>query len=193
MRLLALLALASCAPAPADESCPAPAATTRLRVTVIGDSTAQKWPIIMQRDHAEFYVSNYAVGGSTVTAVGNQWSIETALVEPPPDALAVVAGVNDLIAGDTPAVVFERLSRLIYVPATEAGVQVYVVPVLPTGVVPRADIVALDDLIRTAPELLVVDVFDEFEAHPEYYLPDGLHQTPVGLQRIADAVAETLR
>lgn len=158
-------------------------------LTVLGDSTARDWPSILQTSRQDYYVINHAAGSATTQIIGVQWTKNTKLMRPS-TALVVLGGVNDIGLGLGHQVAFDNLTT-IYNEAVALGIDVYAMTVFPGPPDYRTETEALNDLIRAVSNVTVIDMYNQFYGHPEYY-EDTTHHNAAGLNLVAAGVAAAL-
>lgn len=173
------------------------------RVTFLGDSITaglhlsvdRAWPAALQRllfgEGLPFHVQNAGVSGDT-TASGRSrldWVLKSE-----PDIVVVELGANNGLRGqDLPAV--EEDLRAILQKVRDAGARPVLIGMnVPTNFDFADDFAAIYPRVAESMGVPLVSRFLEgVGGVPEMNLPDGLHPTPEGHERLAANVADVLR
>jgi len=161
---------------------PMPAAYTSVLTTLLN----AQYPA----QAATFSVINSGLGGETVASALSSNRFSSALQSVAPDALLLLEGANDLIAGTAPAAVVTGLQSMVR-QAREEGVRVFLATLpperAPAGGV--AMVVPTNDLIRSmaiSEGATLVDLYGAFGSSPDPYIGvDGLHPTAAGYDKMA--------
>lgn len=164
-----------------------------------GDETSQYAWWLMQA-HPEWQVLNHGVNGERSDQIRGRF--ERDVIEVKPRAVIVIAGVNDVYQGREPQHVIEQLAAMYSRAARED------IPVTAGTIVPYNSAAAeqnrrmreINDWIRRRaaedPNVAFVDtraaVASADDADRLFESPDGLHPSPAGYRRMADAIAPVL-
>jgi lysophospholipase L1-like esterase len=160
-----------------------------------GDETSQYAWWLMQA-HPEWDVINHGVNGERSDQVLARFDRD--VLEQRPDVVVIIAGVNDVYQGLPAAHVIERLAAM-YERARNAGILVVAGTIIPYNTATAEQNARMREInawIRRAaagdPAMAFVDTRAAAAAadDPDRLLesPDGLHPSPAGYRRMADAI-----
>ncbi len=160
-----------------------------------GDETSQYAYWLMQ-SHPEWTVLNRGVNGERSDQIHARFDRD--VVAAAPGVVVIIAGVNDVYQGRTPAHVTGELG-LMYARAAQAGIRVVAGSIVPYNTATpeqNARMHAINEWIRRRPGIAFVDTRAAVAAvgRPDILFdsPDGLHPTAAGYRRMADAIRPIL-
>lgn len=189
--------LTACSPAPPFSPLPANA-----RVVVLGDSLVsghglsieRAWPALLSRETG-WQVENAGVSGNT-TEQGLERLADYLTVEPPPVAVIVVLGGNDMLRKLPEAVTRANLSAAIEQIRGAAAVPVLIAvprPSLAGAVLQNLDDADFYSELAALNQVPLIElVFSEVLSEPALKL-DRLHPNDAGHQELARRIADGLR
>lgn len=165
-----------------------------------GDETSQYAYWLMQR-HPDWDVLNHGVDGERSDQIRARFERDILTVAP--HAAVIIAGVNDVYQGREASHVIEQLLAM-YDQATRAGIRVVAGTIVPynTATAPQNERMReINEWIRRfATDTKHVDFADtraavaaRDDADRLAESPDGLHPSPDGYRRMADAIESALR
>ena len=165
-----------------------------------GDETSQYAWWLMQ-DHPEWTVLNHGVNGERSDQIRGRF--ERDVIDQKPGAVVIIAGVNDVYQGREAQHVIEQLAAMYSRAAREY------IPVIAGTIVPYNSATAehnarmreINDWIRKRAgeddNVTFVDtraaVAAADDAERLFESPDGLHPSPAGYRRMADAIRPALQ
>lgn len=165
-----------------------------------GDETSQYAWWLMQ-DHPEWTVLNHGVNGERSDQIRGRF--ERDVIDQKPGAVVIIAGVNDVYQGREAQHVIEQLAAMYGRAAREN------IPVIAGTIVPYNSATAeqnarmreINDWIRKRAgeddNVTFVDtraaVAAADDAERLFESPDGLHPSPAGYRRMADAIRPALQ
>lgn len=212
MRTLALAVVLACAAAPAPT-----AMSRKITIVAMGDSTTAGTPgwksrveappdgagdetsqyawWLMQA-HPDWEVVNQGVNGERSDQILARFDRD--VLARRPRVVVIIAGVNDVYQGRPAAHVIEQLAAM-YDRAKRAGIEVVAGTIIPYDTATpdqNARMRAVNEWIRTTaaadPSIAYVDTRAAAAAagDPDRLVesPDGLHPSPAGYRRMADAI-----
>jgi lysophospholipase L1-like esterase len=166
-----------------------------------GDHTSQYAYWLMQA-HPEWDVLNRGVNGERSDHIRARF--ERDVIEAKPRAVVIIAGVNDVYQGRPASHVIEELGAM-YERAAQSGIRVLAGSIIPYNTATadqNARMHEINDWIRQrvrSPQVVAIDFVDTRAAvsapgKPDqlFESPDGLHPTPAGYRRMADAIRPQL-
>lgn len=165
-----------------------------------GDETSQYSYWLMQ-SHPEWMVLNYGVNGERSDEIRGRF--ERHVVDQDPKAVVIIAGVNDVYQGREAQHVIEQLAAM-YERAKRAGIGVVagtIVPYNSATAEQNARMREINTWIRSvagsAEHIAFADtraaVAASNDADKLFESPDGLHPSPAGYRRMAEAIEPALR
>lgn len=160
-----------------------------------GDETSQYAWWLMQA-HPEWDVINHGVNGQRSDQVLARFDRD--VLEQRPDVVVIIAGVNDVYQGLPAAHVIEQLAAM-YARARNAGILVVAGTIVPYNTATAEQNARMREInawIRRAaagdPAMAFVDTRAAAAAADDpdrlFESPDGLHPSPAGYRRMADAI-----
>ena len=160
-----------------------------------GDETSQ-YAYWLMKAHPGLDVLNRGVNGERSDQIRDRF--ERDVVEAKPKAVVIIAGVNDVYQGRPARHVMEQL-RAMYDRAAQAGILVVAGSIIPYNTASadqNARMREINGWIREQPGVIFVDTRAAVAAtdNPDrlFESPDGLHPTPAGYRRMADAIGPAL-
>jgi acyl-CoA thioesterase-1 len=160
-----------------------------------GDHTSQ-YAYWLMTSHPEWEVLNRGVNGERSDQIRGRF--EQHVVAAAPKAVVIIAGVNDVYQGRSVEHVSAEL-RVMYTLAAQSGIRVVAGSILPYNTATpdqNARMHQISDWIRRQPGIVFVDTRAAAAAadNPDTLLDsaDGLHPTPAGYHRMADAIRPAL-
>ncbi len=160
-----------------------------------GDPASQ-YAYWLMTSHPEWEVLNRGVDGERSDQIRGRF--ERDVVAAAPKAVVIIAGVNDVYQGRSVEHVCAELS-VMYARAGQAGIRVVAGSILPYNTATpeqNARMQQINDWIRRQPGIVFVDTRAAAAAggNPDMLLDsaDGLHPTPAGYRRVADAIRPAL-
>lgn len=160
-----------------------------------GDDTSQYAYGLMEA-HPEWQVINRGVNGERSDEIRARF--ERDVVAERPRAVVIIAGVNDVYQGHTVEDVTAHLSAM-YARAADAGIPVVAGSILPYNTATpeqNASMRRINDWIRRQPGIAFADTRSAAAASGDpdslFDSPDGLHPSPAGYRRMADAIRPAL-
>lgn len=165
-----------------------------------GDETSQYAHWLMQT-HPEWTVLNHGVNGERSDEIRGRF--ERHVVDLAPQAVVIIAGVNDVYQGREAQHVIEQLAAM-YERARRAGIPVVAGSIVPYDTATAAQNERMREIntwIRTfaatAGHVAFADTRAAVAAPDDgdklFESPDGLHPSPAGYRRMADAIEPALR
>lgn len=165
-----------------------------------GDETSQYSYWLMQ-SHPEWMVLNHGVNGERSDEIRGRF--ERHVVDQDPRAVVIIAGVNDVYQGREAQHVIEQLAAM-YERAKRAGIGVVagtIVPYNSATAEQNARMREINTWIRSvagsAEHIAFADtraaVAASNDADKLFESPDGLHPSPAGYRRMAEAIEPALR
>ena len=160
-----------------------------------GDETSQYAWWLMQA-HPEWDVLNQGVNGERSDQILARFDRD--VLDERPKVVVIIAGVNDVYQGRPAAHVVEQLKTM-YGRATGAGIPVVAGSIVPYNTATpeqNGRMHEINDWIRTTasadPDIEFVDTRAAVAAPDDpdrlFDTPDGLHPSPAGYRRMADAI-----
>jgi lysophospholipase L1-like esterase len=160
-----------------------------------GDGTSQYAYWLMEA-HPEWEVVNRGMNGERSDQIRARF--ERDVVEATPKAVVIIAGVNDVYQGRRVAHVTEQLQWM-YARAAQAGIRVAAGSIIPYNTATpeqNARMWEINGWIGRQPDVAFIDtrgaVAAADNADTLFESPDGLHPTPAGYRRMADAIRPVL-
>jgi lysophospholipase L1-like esterase len=160
-----------------------------------GDETSQYAYALMEA-HPEWQVLNRGVNGERSDEIRVRFDRD--VVAARPDAVVIIAGVNDVYQGRSVEEVTAQLAAM-YTSATAAGIRVVAGSIIPYNTATpdaNARMRRINDWIRRQAGVAFVDTRAAVAASTDpdrlFDSPDGLHPTPSGYRRMADAIRPIL-
>jgi lysophospholipase L1-like esterase len=164
-----------------------------------GDETSQ-YAYWLMKAHPEWSVLNRGVNGERSDQILARFDRD--VIDARPDAVVVIAGVNDVYQGRSPSHAVEQLSEM-YARAHHAGILVLAGTIVPYNTATpeqNARMQAINSWIQersaSCPWLAVVDTRAAVAAPGSPDLldetPDQLHPSASGYQKMADAIRRVL-
>ena len=164
-----------------------------------GDETSQ-YAWWLMKAHAEWNVLNHGVNGERSDQIRGRF--ERDVVDQNPVAVVILAGVNDVYQGREAQHVIEQLAAM-YRRATRENIHVVAGTIVPYNTATpeqNARMRAVNEWIRKRaaedPNVNFVDtraaVASPDDADRLFESPDGLHPSPAGYRRMADAIRPVL-
>jgi lysophospholipase L1-like esterase len=160
-----------------------------------GDETSQ-YAYWLMKAHPEWTVLNRGVNGERSDQIRARF--ERDVIQAAPDAVVIIAGVNDVYQGQTVDHVTEQLQAM-YTRAAEARIPVLAGSIIPYNTATpeqNARMRQINDWIRRQAAVAFVDTRSSVAAsdNPDrlFESPDGLHPSPAGYHRMADAIGAAL-
>jgi acyl-CoA thioesterase-1 len=160
-----------------------------------GDDTSQYAYWLVQA-HPEWEVLNRGVNGERTDQIRARF--ERDLIALSPHVVVIVAGVNDVYQERTVEHVIEQLAAM-YAGASRAGIRIVAGSIIPYNTATpdqNTRMRQINDWIRRQSGLAFVDtraaVAASDNADRLFDSPDGLHPTPAGYRRMADAIRPVL-
>jgi lysophospholipase L1-like esterase len=160
-----------------------------------GDRTSQ-YAYWLMASHPEWEVLNRGVNGERSDQIRGRF--ERDVVAAAPKAVVIIAGVNDVYQGRSPEHVSAELSAM-YARAAQAGIRVVAGSIIPYNTATpeqNARMRQINEWIRHQPGIVFIDTRAAAAAagNPDRLLDsaDGLHPTPAGYHRMADAIRPAL-
>jgi lysophospholipase L1-like esterase len=164
-----------------------------------GDETSQ-YAFWLMQTHPEWTVLNRGINGERSDQILARFDRD--VIEPGPDAVVIIAGVNDVYQGRDAAHVIAQLSEM-YERVRRAGIAIVAGTIIPYNTATpdqNARMRAINSWIRgrseTDPALHYVDTRTAVAARGSNDLlddtPDQLHPSAAGYRRMADAIAPVL-
>jgi lysophospholipase L1-like esterase len=194
-----------------------PSAASITRIVAMGDSTTAGTPAFkspieappngrgdrtshyaywLMASHPEWEVLNRGVNGERSDQIRGRF--ERDVVAAAPKAVVIIAGVNDVYQGRSPEHVSAELSAM-YARAAQAGIRVVAGSIIPYNTATpeqNARMRQINEWIRHQPGIVFIDTRAAAAAagNPDRLLDsaDGLHPTPAGYHRMADAIRPAL-
>ena len=165
-----------------------------------GDETSQYAYWLMQTN-PEWQVLNHGVDGERSDQIRGRF--ERDVVDFAPQAVVIVAGVNDVYQGREAQHVIEQLVAM-YERATRVGIRVVAGTILPYDTASPEQNAAMREINewirRFATDTKHIDFADtraavaaSEDANRLDESPDGLHPSPEGYRRMAEAIQPALR
>lgn len=161
-----------------------------------GDETSQ-YAFWLMKEHPDWLVLNRGVNGERSDQIHARF--ERDVVQYSPSAVVIVAGVNDIYQGQTVDHVTGELHGM-YAQARQAGTAVVAGSIIPFNTATpdqNARIRQVNEWIRLQPEVAFVDTRSAVAApgKPDllFESPDGLHPSPAGYRRMAEAIAPVIQ
>lgn len=160
-----------------------------------GDETSQYAWWLMQA-HPAWDVINQGVNGERSDQILARFDRD--VLEQRPKVVVIIAGVNDVYQGRSGSHVIDQL-RQMYGRAREAGIRVVAGSIVPYNTATpeqNARMREINEWIRATaaadPEIAFVDTRAAVAAADDpdrlFESPDGLHPSPTGYRRMADAI-----
>ena len=160
-----------------------------------GDETSQ-YAYGLTEAHPEWQVVNRGVNGQRSDEIRARF--ERDVLAERPDAVIIIAGVNDVYQGRTVEEVTAQLAAM-YARAAEARISVVAGSILPYNTATpeqNARMRRINDWIRRQPGIAFADTRTAVAASDDpdrlFDSSDGLHPTPAGYRRMADAIRPAL-
>ena len=160
-----------------------------------GDETSQYAYGLMEA-HPEWQVVNRGVNGQRSDEIRARF--ERDVLAERPGAVIIIAGVNDVYQGRTVDEVTAQLAAM-YACAAEARIPVVAGSILPYNTATpdeNARMRRINDWIRRQPGVAFADTRTAVAASDDpdrlFDSSDGLHPTPAGYRRMADAIRPAL-
>ena len=164
-----------------------------------GDETSQ-YAFWLTQTHPEWTVLNRGINGQRSDQILARFDRD--VIQPGPDAVVIIAGVNDVYQGRDAAQVIARLSEM-YERARRAAIAIVAGTIIPYNTATpdqNARMRAINSWIRVRSEtdaaLHFVDTRAAVAARESNDLlddtPDQLHPSAAGYRRMADAIAPVL-
>jgi len=160
-----------------------------------GDETSQ-YAYWLMKAHPEWTVLNRGVNGERSDQIRARF--ERDVIQAAPGAVVIIAGVNDVYQGQTVDHVTEQLQAM-YTRAAEARIPVLAGSIIPYNTATpeqNARMRQINDWIRRQAAVAFVDTRSSVAAsdNPDrlFESPDGLHPSPTGYRRMAEAIAAAL-
>ncbi len=164
-----------------------------------GDETSQYAYWLMQ-SHPEWDVVNHGVNGERTDEILARFERDVISVKP--DAVVIIAGVNDVYQGRSGEYAIAQLTAM-YDAAKRANIPVIAGTIIPyNSATPRqnARMREINEWIRTTavadPAIDIADTRAAAAAADNldrlFESPDGLHPSPAGYRRMADAIRPIL-
>ena len=156
-----------------------------------GDTTSQ-YAYWLMKAHPQWDVVNCGVDGERSDQILARF--ERDVVARAPRAVVIIAGVNDVYQGCAAGMVTAQLA-LMYARAAEAGIAVVAGSIIPYDTATpeqNARMHEINDWIRRQRGVTFVDTRAAAAAvdNPDrlFETPDGLHPSPAGYRRMAEAI-----
>jgi lysophospholipase L1-like esterase len=160
-----------------------------------GDETSQYAYWLMQA-RADWQVLNRGVNGERSDQIRARF--ERDVIAAAPHAVVIIAGVNDVYQGLPVQHVTTELAAM-YARASRAGIPVIAGSIVPYNTATPAQNARMrqvNDWIRRQPGVAFVDTRAAVAASNDpdrlFDSPDGLHPSPAGYRRMADAIRPVL-
>lgn len=160
-----------------------------------GDETSQ-YAYWLMRAHPEWDVINRGINGERSDQIRARF--ERDAIDAGPKAVVIIAGVNDVYQGRAVDHVTGQLHAM-YVRAAQAGIRVVAGSIVPYNTATpdqNARMRQINDWIRQQPGVAFADTRAAVAAagNPDrlFESTDGLHPTPAGYRRMADAIGPVL-
>jgi membrane dipeptidase len=160
-----------------------------------GDETSQ-YAYWLMRAHPEWEVLNQGINGQRSDEIRARFERDVILRRP--RAVVIIAGVNDVYQGRRVEQVTEQLAAM-YAEAAKAGIAVLAGSIIPYNSATaeqNARMRRINEWIRRQPGVTFVDTRAAVAASNDsdrlFDSPDGLHPSPSGYRRMADAIAPVL-
>jgi lysophospholipase L1-like esterase len=160
-----------------------------------GDETSQ-YAYWLMRAHTEWTVLNRGINGERSDQIRARF--ERDVIQASPAAVVVIAGVNDVYQGRDVEHVTEQLHAM-YARAAEARIVIVAGSIVPYNTATaeqNARMRQINEWIRRQPGVEFADTRAAVAApgRPDtlFESPDGLHPTPAGYRRMADAIGLVL-
>ncbi len=161
-----------------------------------GDQTSQ-YAYWVMKAHPEWTVLNRGINGQRSDEIRAR--MERDAIRESPEAVVIIAGVNDIYQGKSVEHVIGELQAM-YRRAIDAGISVVAGSIIPFNTAtPEQNhrMRQVNDWIRRQPHVSFVDTRAAVAAsgNPDALLesPDGLHPGPAGYHRMADAIIAGLQ
>jgi lysophospholipase L1-like esterase len=161
-----------------------------------GDETSQ-YAFWLMKAHPEWVVLNRGVNGERSDQIRARF--ERDVVQNSPAAVVLIAGVNDIYQGRTVEQVIAQLDAM-YVRAAQVSIPVVAGSIIPFNTATleqNGRMRQVNDWIRRQPDVAFVDTRGAVSAagNPDvlFESPDGLHPTPAGYRRMAEAIAPSIQ
>jgi lysophospholipase L1-like esterase len=161
-----------------------------------GDETSQ-YAFWLMKVHREWVVINRGINGERSDQIRARF--ERDVLQNPPSAVVIIAGVNDIYQGQGVQHVTGQLHAM-YERARQAGIPVVAGSIIPfNSATPdqNARMRRVNDWIRVQPQVAFVDTRAAVAAsgNPDllFESPDGLHPSPAGYRRMADAIGPVIQ
>ena len=160
-----------------------------------GDETSQYAYGLMEA-HPEWQVINRGVNGERSDEIRARFDRD--VVAERPRAVVIIAGVNDVYQGRTTEEVTAHLAAM-YARAADARIAVVAGSIVPYNTATpeqNARMRGINDWIRRQPDIAFADTRAAVAASDDpdrlFDSADGLHPTPAGYRRMADAIRPAL-
>ncbi|HEX6975534.1 MAG TPA: GDSL-type esterase/lipase family protein [Vicinamibacterales bacterium] len=160
-----------------------------------GDETSQ-YGYWLMKAHPEWEVLNRGVNGERSDEIHARF--ERDVIDAKPAVVVLIAGVNDVYQG-RPASAVTRELRAMYDRAAQAGIKVVAGSIIPYNTATpdqNARMHEINRWIRGQKGVTFVDTRAAAAASEDqdrlFESPDGLHPSPAGYRRMADAVRKVL-
>ena len=161
-----------------------------------GDETSQ-YAFWLMKVHPEWVVINRGINGERSDQIRARF--ERDVIQNSPSAVVIIAGVNDIYQGQGVEHVTGELQAM-YERARQAGIPVVAGTIIPfNSATPdqNARMRRVNDWIRVQPQVAFVDTRAAVAAsgNPDllFESPDGLHPSPAGYRRMADAIGPVIQ
>jgi lysophospholipase L1-like esterase len=156
-----------------------------------GDDTSQ-YAFWLMKAHPDWLVLNRGVNGERSDQIRDRF--ERDVVDNTPSAVVIIAGVNDIYQGLTVDHVTGELHGM-YARARQAGIPVVAGSIIPFNTATadqNARMRQVNEWIHFQPDVAFVDTRAAVAAagKPDllFESPDGLHPSPAGYRRLAEAI-----
>jgi lysophospholipase L1-like esterase len=164
--------------------------------TGAGDETSQ-YAFWLVKLHPEWVVLNRGVNGERSDEIRARF--ERDVIQNSPTAVVIIAGVNDIYQGQSVEHVTGELHAM-YAQARQAGILVVAGSIIPFNTATpdqNARIRQVNDWIHGQPDVVFVDTRSAVAAsgNPDllFESPDGLHPSPAGYRRMAEAIGPVIQ
>ena len=161
-----------------------------------GDETSQ-YAFWLMQVHPDWMVLNRGINGERSDQIAARF--ERDVVRIAPAAVIIIAGVNDIYQGRSVDQVTSQLHDM-YARARQAGIPVVAGTIIPFNTATpdqNARMRQVNGWIRQQPDVAFVDTRSAVAASgsPDrlFESPDGLHPSPAGYRRMADAIEPVIQ
>jgi lysophospholipase L1-like esterase len=162
----------------------------------LGDSLTDHW-----RDVPDLWAATFGPGSVNLGLASDRveqirWRVANGELDPAavrPRAVVILAGVNDLEQGESPAAVAEALAGLVgEVRGFHPTARIVLVGILPW---PGPGAAETNALLSAIPDVRFVDASDAIAPHgviDQAIQPDGVHLSPEGYRRLGESIHSAL-